>query len=337
MRRVHFYHFSDEVLMKRNNKPKMIVLYPYKKTGCLVSLIYAEDTPGHWHGTLTRNKKYRLKTQRQTSLTDIPVSCLQQLPKTKPIFIAASSRPRHCPLARSHLSSTAHGPHLPVRDTANMLGKRCQVASVETPRNALKRRCWSPRYPGGVSRSSRSGAGSSGSFGKGQGGIEQWNNTQAWMGRTNELGTGHHVESVNPGFGFRRAWAIRIPSSLHHVDKLLFLLAAVCSAFPGQGLSLCCPVVLDYLRRCLFPLTFLPCCVLAFPKALPAVLGHGLSFLARALQPRPTRLGQSWDPKQGCHPAEHSTPAHQACYHRCCLAQCNRQLILGHKYHCENN
>lgn len=98
MRRVHFYDFSNEGLMK-NSKTKMTVLSPYKKTSSLVSLIYAEKTHRQWPVTLTRNKKSQLETWRQTSLTDIPISCLQQLPKTKQIFVPHWRPPPTLPIS----------------------------------------------------------------------------------------------------------------------------------------------------------------------------------------------------------------------------------------------
>lgn len=140
-----------------------------------------------------------------------------------------------------------------------------------------------------------------------------WGDTRAWVGRRNELGIVWDMEDVDPFLASVGLRPLVYPP--FSTMGMSFFSSQLLSAQLSQGRGcLCCAAVLGYLHSSLFPPTsFLPRCALAFPKALPAVLDHGLSLLAGTLQPCPMRLGLSWDPNQGCHPAQRGTPQHQAC------------------------
>lgn len=152
--------------MKRNSKPKMTVLSPYKKTASLISLIYAEETPGQWPGTLIRNKKKSTRNAKADLANRHPCFLPPAAPENKadihlcwrppPVLpIGTSPAARHCTWATT-CPAEMPTPRLP-RDAP-----AASMASVETPRNAPKQWRWSLRTPGGVSRGSQSGAGHSG-------------------------------------------------------------------------------------------------------------------------------------------------------------------------------
>lgn len=146
------------------------------------------------------------------------------------------------------------------------------MASMEKTQNATEW-CLSLRIPCGISR---------GSWGKAEfrGGLKRVREETSSR-KTPECGWEGGTSQELAGM-----WKMFIPflcvlwalSHLHNFlyplwDELPFLSDAVRSAFQGHRLYLCCAALPGYLHSSLLsPTSTLPGCVLAFPKALDAVL-----------------------------------------------------------------
>lgn len=122
------------------SQTKMTVLLPYKKRDSLISLLYAEETPRQWLGSLTRSKKSWLETWRQDLVNRHPCFLPPAAPKTKAdihphqwlppmLLTGASPAAQHCiwtPLL-------ALAKPLPCLEND---APTPSMASVETPQNA---------------------------------------------------------------------------------------------------------------------------------------------------------------------------------------------------------
>lgn len=145
-----------------------------------------------------------MKPEGKTSLTDIPVSCLQQLPKPKQIFIPTSGCPPCFSPVHPQLPSTASEPpcspwpspchawkmmHQPPRWPQWKHPKMPQIAPVPEDPWWGQQRLAEPGWPQWL-------------FGKGQGGIQQWGDTQVWVRSRKKPVICWDVEDVDPISGF---------------------------------------------------------------------------------------------------------------------------------------